>query len=130
MASNFNETKIALEKMFYENWLDTPIQYANVKFDSDGVEKWLNVVYEPSRVAITSLNDTSGISYGMLYVVCWADNQFDVSVLVDDVETTVSTYLPNDLYKTSYEIIDQGNAPNAKAFMVVSFNIKSYVGVC
>jgi hypothetical protein len=131
MASNFKETKIALETMFQENWLDTSIHYANAKFNSDDIDKWINVVYEPSRTEITSVNSLgSSISYGNLYVVCWAETQFDVSDLVDMVEALVSDYLPSDLFKTSYEIIDQGNAPNSKAFMVASFRIKSYISVC
>ena len=128
--TNFKETKVAIEKMFYDNWYDTPIHYAGVEFDATDIDKWVNPVYEPDSILNTSMSGTSIVSTGAMYIVCWASNQFDAFELADTVTTMIGSNMPDDISTIRSSMIDQGFDPSGKAFVVIRYNIKSYIAVC
>lgn len=130
-VSNFKETKEAIDTVFTENWTDTPIQFAGMDFTGTSHEKWINVVYEPSTNELTGFTtDGATISRGSVYVVCWAEYQFDALDLADNVVGVFNTELPSTISNIDHNIIDQGFDPSGKTFVVVRFSIKSYIAVC
>ncbi len=128
--SNFKETKMAIDEVFSANWSTTPIQYAGMDFDSTGIEKWINVVYEPQTNSVTGVSGSSSVSIGSIYIVCWTGYQFDTLELADSVVALIDTYLPQTISNISHSTIDQGFNQNGKAYVVLNFQIKSFITVC
>ena len=77
MISNFKQIKSNLETIFSTNWTSTKIHYSGMDFDSSNEDKWINIIYEPTRGRSTGLRNNPTQSNGILYVVCWGEYEFD-----------------------------------------------------
>ena len=126
--SNFKQTKIDLDVMFNDNWTLTPIHWSGVSFDSTDKSQWINVVYEPLSNRTNGLGGRSNVSNGMLYVVCWAEDEFNVMDIADQVVLLVSNNMPLFITNIDHDVVDRGFDENGKAYMVLGFPIKSYIG--
>lgn len=128
--TNFKNTKISIETMFQNNWSDTPIQYRGMPFDSSNVDAWISPIYEPTTSYSTSISDTTSISTGNLYIICWAETQFDVLSLADIAVEMVMDKRPKDMIIKKSSIIEQGIDDNGKVFLTIEIPIKFYVEIC
>lgn len=127
--SNFSETKEAIESMFIDSWTTTSVHYTGMNFNSENLDEWVNVVYEPRGANTLGLSSgsTSTSTYGAIYVVCWAEDNFSAFGLSDTVVSFVGVNMPSEISNLDYSVIDQGFDPNNKAFIVLEFPIKSYL---
>ncbi len=129
-GSNFKDTKIAIDTLFKDNWTDTPIHYSGVSFDSTNIPQWINVIYDPLSGGNTGVGGSSTISKGLVHVVCWAEFEFEANEVADDVVAMFFSNLPSTISSIDYEISDQGYNDNSKAYMMLTFPIKSFITVC
>jgi hypothetical protein len=129
--SNFTQVKKDIDDIFKLNWVDTPIHFSGMSFDSTGKEKWINVVYEPAENMQSGISGSTTESRGMVYVVCWADYEYDAMALADSIVTLFNANLPAYIVNKEHNIIDIGYNENSKSFLVLAFPIKSYIsGEC
>lgn len=125
MKSLFAETKIYFDQMFSDNWCDSEIHYAGEEFNSDGLNKWINIFYQPAFGASTDLCEST-LNNGNLHVVVWAEVYLDAMELSDDVISFVDTYIDKNLYRVRrFEISDHGFNESNNAFIIVTFSIEA-----
>lgn len=125
MKSLFAETKIYFDQMFHDNWCDCQIHYSGEEFNSDGLEKWINIHYMPTFGTTTDLCDSTA-NYGNLHVVAWGEVYLDAMALSDEIIAFVDTNIDKTLYRVRrFEVSDHGYNESNQAFVVTTFSIEA-----
>ena len=130
MISEFAATKEYIETLFVDNWTETPIHFEGMDFKSDGIDRWVNLLYQPRSGLISSYGQTTTLN-GWVHVVCWGDTPKAVEELADKIVAFMSSELDISRYKCGrFEISDQGVAPNEKFFITLTFDLATVAGTC
>ena len=129
MISNLKATKYYFENMFATKWNTTPVHYVGQEFDQDGTNKWVNPFYTPSR------SENSGISgltknYGSLQVACWAESDVNAMDLADDIITFITDNTGVEYRLFDYVVEDHGFHKTNKVYVIVSFRLEIFEGIC
>ena len=126
----YKKAKFDFEKMFQDNWFDTPVHYAGQEFKADGIPRWVNPFYAPSSTYNRSITKDNFIRYGMLNVVCWAENDVEVFGLADDVTAMIQREISKDYSIRSFEMADHGWNESNSAFALLLFQVEYYESPC
>ncbi|RLA73554.1 MAG: hypothetical protein DRG30_06150 [Epsilonproteobacteria bacterium] len=128
--TNFKDVKFYFESMFATKWAITPIHYAGQEFDAIGIDKWINISYNPQRSESCSVSGNSFYIYGTLYIPCWADNDVDVMELTDAVIKFIGDNIETPYKITNTSIIDHGWNDASKSYTIISIGIKNLIENC
>lgn len=127
MTSSFRETKLYFEDMFNQFWELTPIHFAGEEFNSKGLEKWVNIFYEPTYGNTADLTCNTN-NYGNFHVACWSDIDADSMELSDYVVSFVNENIDKTKYRIRrFEVSDHGWNDNNKVFVLLTFSIEMLV---
>jgi hypothetical protein len=129
MVSTLRATKLYFEKLFADNWTQTPIHFAGQEFRPSSEGEWVNVVYTPLSGRPLSLSKEPAISTGILTVICWAESDANAMALADDIIAFVS--LNAGAYKmNNYEVTDHVWHDANQVYLYLTFTVESYDGQC
>ncbi len=128
---NLKETKYYFEDMFSSYWTETPIHFAGMEFDGSQHDRWVNPVYKPLRSRSNGISTSTDINMGQFYVVCWGESDIDAMELSDTTIEFMADKLDTTKFRSrGYEIIDHGWDNSNKVFVMLSFAIEQFEGVC
>ena len=128
---NLVETKKYFEDIFEDGWLETAVHYVGMEFDGSQHDRWVNPVYKPLRSTPNGISESTSISMGQLYIVCWADNDGDAMELADSVVAFISTDVDKTLFRhRGHDVIDHGWNESNKVFVMLSFTFEQFNGTC
>ena len=127
----FKETKFYFENMFSTNWNATPIHYGGQEFNSENIDTWINIVMKPVRSEPASISGGLNKYAADFYVVCWAENDVKCMELGDTITDFMEANTDTNKYSVNrYRVIDHGWQDNNEVFMVLSFSLNIYNGIC
>ncbi len=125
------EIKFYFENLFATKWTNTAIHFSGQEFEPKGLASWVNPTYSPTRRRSFGLGGNANTQYGDLYVVCWSDNDVNTMELADKVSAFIDTEVDGTLFRImGYEVLDHGWDSTNKAFIMLSFPIKTIGGEC
>ncbi len=131
MKTSFRETKLFFEKMFLDNWNETPIHFVGQEFKNDGIDRWINPFYTPVKGAFRGLSGTLSESKGRLEVICWAENDAEVMQLADELVELVFSHTSNKTYRIDrYEVTDHAWHTSNSVYMYLTFEVTMVEGYC
>ena len=128
MKSNLKGTKYYFEKLFQDEWTNTPIHFAGQEFDSTGRDTWVNPRFVPQGGSLNSFGMRTKL-YGAVDVVCWAKNDVEVFDLVDNVVEFMSAH-GKDYAIHKFEVNDHGWDDSNMVYVYLTFNLTYYEGEC
>jgi len=131
MISALQANKFYFEDLFFKDWASTPVHFAGQEFSADNLPEWINPTYHPRGGTIFGLSGDATELKGSLHVVCWADNDVKVMALSDKVVDFISQKVDNSLFRIKgFEVVDHAWHESNSVYLVLSFNIESYEGIC
>ncbi len=125
------ETKYYYENMFKTLWTSTPIHFAAQEFDKKikTTGEWVNLIYKPTSLVTSSFSGKK--AYGLVYVVCWSDNDVRSMEIADEVIKFIQENNDSLLYSIkNIEIVDHGWQTASSAFTILSFRVEYYEDQC
>ena len=129
MTSNLKAAKFYFEKLFMDNWTDSPIHFVGQEFDSTGIPSWINPHFIPRSGTLAALSGKRTRLDAALDVVCWASNDVEALDLTDKVIDFVATQA-KDFSVTKFEINDNGWDNSNMVYVLLTFKLKYYAGDC
>jgi len=122
------ENKLYFEQIFFNGWTATPIHYAGQEFKIDGIDSWINPVYNPLTARLSGLSKFGNFSErGMVDVVCWAKTEADAMQLADDVIAFFGDNVDATKFKLGgYSVQDRGWTDSNMVYVYLSFDVVSY----
>jgi len=124
------ENKLYFEQTFFDKWVDTPIHYAGIEFKQDGLDAWINPVYQPRSMRRQGMSPM-GVSNGSLDVVCWGKNDVEAMGLADTLIAFVHDNIERDKFELNgYQIQDHAWDNSGLTYLYITFDVVSYIDVC
>ena len=120
------ENKFYFEQKFFSKWNNTLIHYAGQEFKQDGLEEWINPVYQPRSLRPSGMSPTAEMR-GSLDVVCWAKNDTKAMELADTLITFIHDNVERDKFELNgYQIQDHAWDNSGLTYIYITFDIVSY----